>query len=522
MPMESSPDHPQPLRVIVDATKNWVERLGAVWVEGQIIELKRRSGFVQFLTLRDETADVSVTVTTTAAVLDTAGPITEGTVVAAWVKPTVWAVSGRLSFECRDIRPTGEGRLLAAIEQRKRMLQAEGLFARELKRPLPFLPRLIGLVTGAGSAAERDVLENTTRRWPAARFDVRHTLVQGPSAVGQVAEAVAALDAAPEVDVIVIARGGGSLEDLLPFSDETLVRAVAACRTPVVSAIGHDIDRPILDLVADARASTPTEAARLIVPDAAEQAGRIAHARDRLRAAIGASLAAETRRLDALLARPVMRDPAAAVTVHRERVAALRQRGALATQARVRTQAERVGHLLSRVRALSPQATLQRGYAILSTGGATVTSTTQVSVGDAVDARLADGRLQLTVADTVSPARGTPVTAASPSPSSSAAKATPKKPASAKQSAASSAPATRERPVSSRHAASRASDPAHQANSAHSVPDKTSETPPGRSGPARRPSNTANDDSGKPVRRPTSTKADEPGPSISPDAKEQP
>jgi len=397
VPIESSPDHPQPLRVIVDATKNWVERLGAVWVEGQIIELKRRSGVVQFLTLRDQTAEVSVTVTTTAAVLDAAGPIVEGTVVAAWVRPTVWAASGRLSFECRDLRPTGEGRLLAAIEQRKRMLQAEGLFARELKRPLPFLPRVIGLITGAGSAAERDVLENTARRWPAARFEVRNTLVQGPSAVGQVIEALAALDAMADVDVIVIARGGGSLEDLLPFSDDALVRAVAACRTPVVSAIGHDIDNPILDLVADARASTPTEAARLIVPDAAEQAQRVRDACRRLRAAVLARLAADGRYVDELRSRPVMRNPAAAVTVHRDRVDDLRRRGLFAIDARMSAQTERVSHLVSRVRALSPQATLQRGYAILTRGDQAVSSTVDVTVGDALDARLADGRLHLNV-----------------------------------------------------------------------------------------------------------------------------
>jgi len=395
--IESSPDHPQPLRVIVDATKNWVERLGAVWVEGQIIELKRRAGPTQFLTLRDQSAEVSVSVTTTAAVLDAAGPIVEGTVVAAWVKPTVWAASGRLSFECRDLRPSGEGRLLAAIEQRKRMLQAEGLFARELKHPLPFLPRVIGLITGAGSAAERDVLENTARRWPAARFDVRHTLVQGPSATSQVIDALAALDAEPGVDVIVIARGGGSLEDLLPFSDEALVRAVAACRTPVVSAIGHDIDNPILDLVADARASTPTEAARLIVPDAAEQAQRVRDARERLRSAVLARIAAETRRVDELRSRPVMRDPAAAVAVHRDRVDDLRRRGTFAISTRLGAQTEHVGHLISRVRALSPQATLQRGYAILTRGGETVGSVAHTRVGDALDARLADGQLHIHV-----------------------------------------------------------------------------------------------------------------------------
>jgi len=397
MALTSSPEHPQPLRAIVGATKTWVERLGAVWVEGQIIELKRRAGLTQFLTLRDTAEDISVSVTTTAAVLDAAGPLVEGTVVAAWVKPTVWAASGRLSFECRDLRPTGEGRLLAAIEQRKRMLQAEGLFDPALKRRLPFLPRLIGLVTGAGSAAEKDVIENTLRRWPAARFDVRHTLVQGPQAVGQVIEAVAALDAAEGVDVIVIARGGGSLEDLLPFSDEALVRAVAACVTPVVSAIGHDIDNPILDLVADVRASTPTDAAKLIVPDAAEQARLVGQTRNRLRHAIASRIDADARRLADLRSRPVLRDPAAIVDVHVRNVADLRRRSTRAAQAMLVVQNERVGQLVSRARALSPNATVSRGYAILAHDGATVTSVADVRVGDAVDARVADGHLHLTV-----------------------------------------------------------------------------------------------------------------------------
>ncbi|MGB7963559.1 MAG: exodeoxyribonuclease VII large subunit, partial [Propionicimonas sp.] len=187
MALPSSPDAPQPLRVIVNTTKDWVERLGPVWVEGQLIEIKRRAGGVtQFLTLRDQLAEVSVTLSTPTAVLDSAGPLVEGTVVAAWVKPTVWTKSGSLTFECRELRPSGEGRLLAAIEQRKRMLQAEGLFNPVLKRRLPLLPRRIGLITGAGSAAERDVVENIARRWPAAVLEVRHTLVQGAQAVEQI------------------------------------------------------------------------------------------------------------------------------------------------------------------------------------------------------------------------------------------------------------------------------------------------------------------------------------------------
>ena len=398
MALPSSPDAPQPLRVIVGAVKDWVERLGPVWVEGQLIEVKRRSGAVtQYLTLRDKLAEVSVTLSTSAAVLDAAGPLAEGTMVAAWVKPTIWTKSGSLTFECRELRPTGEGRLLAAIEQRKRMLQAEGLFDPALKRRLPLLPRRIGLITGAGSAAERDVVENIARRWPAAVLDVRHTLVQGTQAVEEIVHALRALAATPGVDVIIIARGGGSLEDLLPFSDETLVRAVHACTTPVVSAIGHETDTPILDLVADLRASTPTDAAKRVVPDAREEASRLTEARTRIRAAVLTRLANETRRLAELRTRPVLRDPSATLEIHLERVSTARSRLTRAIEQRLREEANFISQSASRVRAMSPRATLQRGYAILvDASGDTVSSVADTSAGAAIAARVADGRLHVT------------------------------------------------------------------------------------------------------------------------------
>ncbi len=389
------------MRVVVNLTKQWVERLNPIWVEGQLIEIKRRSGVTQFLTMRDTLAEVSVTISTSQAVLDAAGPLTEGTVVAAWVKPTVWAKSGGLTFECRELRPSGEGRLLAAIEQRKRMLQAEGLFNPALKKPLPFLPRRIGLITGAASAAERDVVENIARRWPAAVVDTRHTLVQGPAAAEQVIDALRALDAAPEVDVIIIARGGGSLEDLLPFSEEALARAVFACRTPVVSAIGHETDTPILDLVADLRASTPTDAAKRVVPDAAAETANLATARARLLQAVATRVSTEQRRLDELRSRPVLRDPAASLDGHRERLEATRERLNRAISVRLREEQLGLTHALERVRALSPLATLQRGYAILSDAdGGTVDRVAATMKGARITARLADGQLGLTVTKT--------------------------------------------------------------------------------------------------------------------------
>ncbi len=398
--MTSSPEQPQPLRAVVNATKNWIERLGEVWVEGQLIEIKRRSGPTQFLTMRDTLAEVSVRISTSSAVLDAAGPLTEGTIVAARIRPTLWTSSGALTFQCSELRPSGEGRLLAAIEQRKRMLQAEGLFEMSRKKRLPFLPRRIGLITGAQSAAERDVVENIARRWPAAVVDVRHALVQGQQAVEQLIDALRYLDARPEVDVIIIARGGGSLEDLLPFSDEALARAVFACRTPVVSAIGHESDTPILDLVADVRASTPTDAAKRVVPDAAAETELVRTGVQRVRAAIIARLELEQRRLGELRSRPVLRDPSAFLAGHDERLQTTRDRLGRAIGARLREERLGLGHTIDRVRALSPLATLQRGYAILADAdGHSVERAAATAPGARLIARLADGRLGLTVDD---------------------------------------------------------------------------------------------------------------------------
>lgn len=402
MPLESSPENPQPLRNVVTALRGWIERTGPVWVEGQIISIKRRAGYaVHFLTLRDKLADISVTLSATTATLDAAGPLTEGTLVAAWVRATVFPGNGSLTFECRDLRPSGEGRLLAHLEQRKRALQAEGLFDPARKKRLPFLPRAIGLVTGKDSAAERDVVENIRRRWPSARLVVRHALVQGQRTVEQVTDAVRALDHDPEVDVIVIARGGGSLEDLLPFSDETLVRAVFACRTPVVSAIGHETDTPILDLVADVRASTPTDAAKIVVPDAAEEARIIETGRQRLRSAVVNRLRGEQERLDALRSRPVLRDPSGAVTLHVERLADLSGRLKRGVRARLDREQDALAATLQRVRTLSPRATLQRGYAILTRDdGGAVASVRDVEPDEIIVARLIDGDIAAAVVDT--------------------------------------------------------------------------------------------------------------------------
>ena len=397
--LESSPEYPQPLRVIARAVRGWVERLGAVWVEAQLIEINRRSGTrTIFLTLRDKLAEVSVSVTASPITIDAAGPLTEGATVVAHIKPTFYESSGRFVFSCDAITPMGEGQLLARLEQTKRLLQAEGLFDRSLKKSLPFLPRAVGLVTGEGSAAERDVMENSRRRWPAVRIVTRYALVQGPQASEQLIAAVQYLDRRPEVEVIVIARGGGSVEDLLPFSDEGLIRAVAACRTPVVSAIGHEVDSPILDLVADYRASTPTDAAKRVVPDVADEKVRVQQARHRMIQAMFGMLGRQQELLDALRSRPVLIDPTATFGRRYEQLAELRHRANRAIGSTIERESALIGHHLARVRAMSPQATLERGYSILlQKDGAAVRSINQVNAGQDLLAQLADGQLMVEV-----------------------------------------------------------------------------------------------------------------------------
>jgi exodeoxyribonuclease VII large subunit len=397
--LESSPEHPQPLRVIARAVRGWVERLGAVWVEAQLIEISRRSGTrTVYLTLRDKLAEVSVSVTASPTTLDSAGPLTEGATVVARIKPTFFESSGRFVFSCDAITPIGEGRLLARLEQTKRLLQAEGLFDLSLKRSLPFLPRAVGLVTGEGSAAERDVVENARRRWPAVRIVPSYALVQGPQACEQLIAAVEHLDRQPEVEVIIIARGGGSLEDLLPFSDEGLIRAVAACRTPVVSAIGHESDSPILDLVADHRASTPTDAAKRVVPDVADEKARVRQARQRMIQAIAGLVGRQQELFNALRSRPVLLDPTATFDRRYEQLAELKHRAHRAVGSTIERESALVGHQLARVRAMSPQATLERGYSILlDRDGTAIRSVDQVKIGEDLMGQLTDGQLRVEV-----------------------------------------------------------------------------------------------------------------------------
>ncbi|OBH06941.1 exodeoxyribonuclease VII large subunit, partial [Mycobacterium sp. E3247] len=270
----NSAENPFPVRAVAIRVAGWIDKLGTVWVEGQLAQISARpDSKTVFMVLRDPAADMSLSVTCSRDLVANAPvKLTEGTQVVVCGKPSFYTGRGTFSLRLSEIRAVGVGELLARIDRLRRLLDAEGLFDPRLKRPIPFLPNMIGLITGRASAAERDVTTVATGRWPGVRFAVRNTAVQGPNAVAQIVEALYELDRHVEVDVIVVARGGGSVEDLLPFSDETLCRAIAACRTPVISAVGHEPDNPLCDLVADVRAATPTDAAKKVVPDtAAEQ-----------------------------------------------------------------------------------------------------------------------------------------------------------------------------------------------------------------------------------------------------------
>ncbi|MEV4095203.1 exodeoxyribonuclease VII large subunit [Streptosporangium saharense] len=396
MTSKTTPEQPLPVRTVLQMVGGWIGKLGTVWVEGQITELTARGGTV-FLTLRDPVANVSARVTCPRGVYEATVPRpVDGARVVMHLKPDFWVNKGSFAFTALEMRPVGVGELLARLERLRQLLASEGLFKVDRKRRLPFLPGVVGLVCGRDSAAERDVLENARRRWPAVRFKVETVAVQGPYAVTEVTEALRKLDADGEVEVIVIARGGGSLEDLLPFSDESLVRAVAACRTPVVSAIGHEQDNPLLDMVADVRASTPTDAAKKVVPDVGEQLTLVRQLRDRGRRVAGGWLDRELSWLAAVRSRPALADPVREVERRAEQAEQLRDRARRSLGASLDRAEDSLGHLRARLVALSPAATLERGYAIVQRpGGEVVRRAADVAPGDELTVRFPDDRVSV-------------------------------------------------------------------------------------------------------------------------------
>ncbi|MEX1908917.1 exodeoxyribonuclease VII large subunit [Janibacter sp. Y6] len=391
---ETTAEQPWPVRVLSMKIQDYVERMSVTWVEGQVVQLTRRPGArTAYLTLRDPDVDMSLSCSVRVTALDAmATPLSQGARVVVQAKPSYWSQRGSLSMDVRQIRPVGIGELLARVEYLRQHLAAEGLFDADRKQPLPFLPRRVGLICGRASAAERDVVENAHRRWPGLDFEIRQVAVQGAQAVTDVVEALRALDAMPEVDVVVIARGGGAVEDLLPFSNESMLRAVSAARTPVVSAIGHDVDRPLLDLVADVRASTPTDAASLVCPDHDAELRTVATALSRMRGQARSSLDRERRALVQLTSRPVLADRTALVRAQREVVATLQHRARSRTESMLHRERDHVAHLRAQARVLSPQSTLDRGYAIVQhRGGAVVQSRGDVEAGELLRVTVGDG-----------------------------------------------------------------------------------------------------------------------------------
>ena len=394
---ETSSESPAPVRVVSEAIKDYVDRLGPIWIEGEISELNERSGMMAFMRLRDTSVDMSISVMCHKSVIATVKPLPDNARVVLYAKPSFYTKNGSLSFSAREIRQVGVGELLARLEALKNLLAGEGLFDSDRKVALPLLPKVIGLICGRNTDAEKDVVENAKRRWPSVQFEIREVTVQGAAAVSEVSDALRELEANKDVEVIIITRGGGSFEDLLPFSDEGLVRLAASCSTPIVSAIGHEKDAPLLDLVADYRASTPTDAAKRVVPDIAEEIAMIGAMRDRARRTLLNRLNLEATQIANFKNRPVMKDPLVLITTRAEIIAGLRDRSNRSFAHQLKLAKEELKQIKARVRALSPQATLDRGYSVVQLAdGQIVTDPKKLKQGDLLRLRLAKGETQAT------------------------------------------------------------------------------------------------------------------------------
>jgi len=398
---ETSSESPAPVRVVSEALKEYIDRLGPIWIEGEISELNERSGGMAFMRLRDTSADMSISVMCYKSVLATAQPLPANARVVIHAKPSWFTKNGSLTMSAKEIRQVGVGELLARLEALKEKLALEGLFASDRKVKLPLLPRTIGLICGRNTDAEKDVVENARRRWPAVQFEIREVAVQGAAAVVEVSQALRELDADPLVDVIIITRGGGSFEDLLPFSDESLVRLAASCETPIVSAIGHEKDSPLLDLVADYRASTPTDAAKKVVPDIAQEISDIEKLRDRALRSLVARLDFESQQISQLRNRPVMKDPMVMVTTRVDELKALRDRALRGFASLLEIEKKELKGVRDHLRSLSPQSTMDRGYAVVQlTDGKILRDATKLKAGTALRIRVAKGETGATVTAT--------------------------------------------------------------------------------------------------------------------------
>lgn len=394
---DTTPENPWPLSRLSDNLKRYIERVSPTWIEGQLIEHRVSRGHA-WMTMRDLDVEMSLPVVAWSRIARTFGDgIAEGARVVALVKPNFYTKTGRLTMVVNEMRPVGIGELLARVERLRRALAEEGIFAPERKQPLPVLPQRIGLVTGRNSDAMHDVQRNVWLRWSAAQFEVVHAAMQGPQASAEVSAALQTLDANPAVDVIVVARGGGALEEVvLPFSEEGLIRTVAGLNTPVVSAIGHEQDRPVLDDVADLRASTPTDAAKTIVPDAAVERSGIADVRIRMAQAVQRLVEVQGQQIAQLRSRPVLAQPTTMITTRADEILQILTRTRATFAHQLHRATDQVDQLKARVRALSPQETLNRGYAVVQHNNTVLRDAGTVSVGDPLDILVAAGRLGVT------------------------------------------------------------------------------------------------------------------------------
>jgi exodeoxyribonuclease VII large subunit len=395
---ETSSESPAPVRVVSEAIKEYVERLGPIWIEGEISELNERSGGMAFMRLRDTSVDMSLSVMCYKNVLAAVQPLPANARVVIHAKASWFTKNGSLTMSAKEIRQVGVGELLARLEALKGVLAAEGLFSADRKVALPKLPRKVGLICGRNTDAEKDVVENARRRWPAVEFEIREVAVQGAAAVVEVSAALRELESMDEVDVIIITRGGGSFEDLLPFSDESLVRLAASCETPIVSAIGHEKDSPLLDLVADYRASTPTDAAKRVVPDIEQEISDINKIRDRMYRRLLSSVEYELNQIALLRNRPVMKDPSVMIKVRKDDLSALRDRSHRGFKALLDIEKKEIKGVIAHLRSLSPQSTMDRGYAVVqSDDGKIVRDATKLKAGSVLRIRAAKGEAKASV-----------------------------------------------------------------------------------------------------------------------------
>ncbi|QIM19124.1 exodeoxyribonuclease VII large subunit [Leucobacter coleopterorum] len=385
---------PWPVGVMSEKIAAWIERLGMVWIEGEVTQWQLRGGHV-YGKLKDLTQDATVSFTVWRSVTQKlTSEFAQGDRVIALVKPNFWVKGGSLTVQVFELSHVGLGELLERLERLRRQLQQEGLFDASRKRPLPFLPRRIGLVTGRDSDAEKDVIRNATLRWPGVQFKAHYASVQGDRAAVEVTAGIEALDQDPSVDVIIVARGGGDFQNLLPFSDERVVRAAAAANTPIVSAIGHEADRPLLDEVADLRASTPTDAAKRVVPDVGEELAGLDQARARMSSRLGQYLQHETDRILQLRGRPVLANPNRFIDERAEELVRWIARGSELADRSIDDRAVALTEARARLNALSPQATLERGYAIAQLeDGSVLLDPERATAGTAIRLSLAGGKL---------------------------------------------------------------------------------------------------------------------------------